>query len=1391
MRQVIMSSQSDFALELKRDISNDRVALILGAGVSAAASENAPNSTWKSLLANALDFFSREDEPQIDAFKTILKETSDTDALVAVAQFVQSKFAPIQGEYESWLRRTVGNLTLLNHELIDALPSTDVILTTNYDDLVESATGRQPLTWTSRNAFNEYPRAKKTYVFHLHGYFNEPTSVILGGVDYGRLEQNEHVQELLRNLARNHSFLIVGSGAGLDDPNFSKLIDWLKREQGTSPYRHYLLVSEQHAGESPYYESLAARVTPIIYGSDHCDLPKFLRGLNPQHPQANSASLATARELSSDASTADVGAKSSQGLEARLGAILPEPIVRKVERELGPLHELDEFQSKALRLCIDIIETRQSGLLCAVTGTGKTTIARLAMNIVISHRKAGIQLLPTKALVAQEVSNWNGWANIWAHAAERAIRVYGSSRDYPQNDRPVSRGRYEVAVAIYEKLGVYLVSGRTPLANTSLAVVDELQMLVENSSRAAKLEAILTNLRLMPPALRPAILGLSATLPPDSTEALRKWLDIGETMTVTTNRRPVPLDAYVVDALGWKKQSDAHLFNIPGELPPPVTDYTEHHLGKKLRQNKDALAGKIPHLASGELAATLIDDLLQSDQSRRIICFVPSRTAAQEVASGVQALQKKRLGRIHRGSPWIVGRYAQTAKPVDANRKYNSLKFSDLPNCDDVLRGLREGIAFHTAAVPAALRRLLESEFLREDGLLRVLIATDTLAVGVNLPADTVIATSLSGYGGYPRAKRLLPPSDLDNKAGRAGRRGQTKRARGEFYILVPGTTELQDVEGLTTNDIRDLASVEGVFNSFVTAPRRTNAISSKYRSVAEISSLVLQVLCQDGFSREPQAWLQRTKEIISGLLLAFEDNSTLPEAEEVLSELSARRLIGTKSNGKIALSGLGAALARSSLDLDAAGTLEQIARLACANAGHMDLLWNTCRSSTIQTVTDWVSLPPVANRHYPSMKEAALNLANAYCADEEHVRRYCAQMCKSTRRPPPESLVAQGSTVVSPELRDLLSQTGEGASDADITALLRALVAFEWSRGIPFGDIKARFSRAISSEEVQRGEAPVEFKMYYSDVEQLCEQVAGLLSGAADISFSTDGFDYSSRVRSLAAEVEVGLPAWLGPIARMRTPTLHRERLTFLWQDDPPDSLSEILERSELKQNEGISDEDLATSRREIEIREEEERAYRNRVAQKWANVVVPGADGDTFEDVSDQLDESATSVDYLRVLGGLAEGMKVEVGPPTSSECFAQTSWQAGAHRVLIFVPHESLSRRAVEQVAMQDGLVVLRTRTEPGGIAAVAAPTRARFVQPEHVLSLLANLVLARSRGLDAEEVVEGLSRICVSSIDSESWYLYGSEVLEAPPPFVGPLPRMQTAPNVASADEDLMD
>ena len=133
----------------------------------------------------------------------------------------------------------------------------------------------------------------------------------------------------------------------------------------------------------------------------------------------------------------------------------------------------------------------------------------------------------------------------------------------------------------------------------------------------------------------------------------------------------------------------------------------------------------------------------------------------------------------------------------------------------------------------------------------------------------------------------------------------------------------------------------------------------------------------------------------------------------------------------------------------------------------------------------------------------------------------------------------------------------------AEVLAILELT---PWNgRGLPFGEIKARFSTVVKSEEIQPGEAPVSIKIHYSDVEQLCEQIAGVISSAAEIYVAMDGLDYSGRAMRFGQEVETGLPAWLAPIAKMRIPTLHRERLAFLWDAEPPaESIAEVLERRE-----------------------------------------------------------------------------------------------------------------------------------------------------------------------------------------------------------------------------------
>lgn len=1382
-----MAHVDSYEQGLRRDASNNQVALVIGAGVSLSLTQGARTASWKGLLDDGLELIEEIFPNRASTAAHLrlgLQADSSSETYLLAAQYIDSTLRKSsEGEFSRWIHRAVGQLSLEDRTLALALPRVRYIITTNYDGLLGSALDREALVWTDDDAFNEFSRSDGEYIFHIHGHYREKSSIILSPQDYGRLDGEGRVQESLRNLARSNSLLFVGFGAGLDDPNFNSLTTWLEREQSDSRFRHYILLTRAEREDFDHELRLKQRLTPVVYGETHDDLPTFLQTLNSvidREPEVKSPLVSEVEE--------------SGSYSGLFGSALPNPIIEEIQRTLGEYDKLDAFQKTGLEVCFRVANFRQPGLICAVTGTGKTTLARIAINVALAQRKSGIALLPTKALVAQEAKEWSTWQSAWRKVQERGLRVYPASRDFPEHDRPVSRGRYEVAVAIYEKLGVYLVSGRTPLTNTSVAVFDELQMLVEDSDRAAKLEGILTSLRLMDSEIRPTILGLSATLPPESTRALRSWLEVSDEMLLTTNERPIPLDTIVVDPLQWRRQPDAHMFNIPGQAPPLADQATDHDLSKLYKKRRSALAGKITRLANGEFTATLVDFLLELDPSRRILCFVPSRSAARELTGAIQSLLKLRLGATGKGSAWRVGRFVGDSKFEDAESRHNELNHSDLPNKDDVLRGLREGVAAHTAAVPSTLRRVLEEEFLSDTGLLRVIVATDTLAVGVNLPADTVIAASITGYGGGT-SRGLLSAANLDNKAGRAGRRGKTKRPRGEFYIVVPTATELQDIEGLDAQQIKRLATLDGIFESYVSAPRQSSEVTSKYRELGSVSGLVLQILCQDGFARERNALASRTEKILDNLLGTYEPDLVLPSADAVIDNLLARGLLGARqSSNKIAISGLGVAVARSSLDLDAAATIERLGRLACARAGWIDLIWNACRSQEIQKTTNWVSLPPVARKHYPSLKDSILSLARAYCLDSELLRRRSVRRATRDGEGPEEKFVTEGSLVVSSELAELLESDGESASDADTNALLRTLIAYEWARGLPFKDIKRRFTGAIGSEEYERGRPPVTLRIFYADVQQLCEQIAGLIGASADISYAHDGFDFSPRMRNLAAQVEFGLPAWLAPIARMRISALHRERLAFLWDAEPPEEgLQTLLSKPQLKNHRGISQEALDEASRMISLKEEEYKVLRNKVAQRWSTVFVPNGEGELFEEVGDRLDAARSAVDYLEILNEMVANLEEDCpSSPSSDDLFVKSIWSVGGLDVSILMPHRTLSLECVQAVRLMPCLVVLWKGVDPSALKAFNEPTKARFVQPEHLLSYLANLADARGEALTAGDIVDGLSRISVSSLESDSWFLYGPDGVEAPPPFVGSsLPELDRKLPAPSADEDLHD
>jgi hypothetical protein len=190
--------------------------------------------------------------------------------------------------------------------VLEALRDLEVtILTTNYDSLIEEVTGRPAVTWRARARAQRIIRGDEPGVLHLHGHWQEPESVVLGIRTYEQLLGDEHAQALQQAMATTQTFLFIGFGAGLADPNFEAFRRWMSRLFKSGEYRHYRLVKADeeeilHAQHQP-----EERIFTLPYGESHADLAAFLRQLGaapariapaaPGHVDATGVIVATDR----------------------------------------------------------------------------------------------------------------------------------------------------------------------------------------------------------------------------------------------------------------------------------------------------------------------------------------------------------------------------------------------------------------------------------------------------------------------------------------------------------------------------------------------------------------------------------------------------------------------------------------------------------------------------------------------------------------------------------------------------------------------------------------------------------------------------------------------------------------------------------------------------------------------------------------------------------------------------------------------------------------------------------------------------------------------------------------------------------------------------------------
>jgi helicase len=394
-------------------------------------------------------------------------------------------------------------------------------------------------------------------------------------------------------------------------------------------------------------------------------------------------------------------------------------------------------------------------VVSAPTSSGKTMVGELAALHGALRRKRAIFLMPTKALVYDKKRQFD---RVYGLFGVVTLEATGETEDIG----PLLRGRFDIALLTYEKFLAIAVTHPHVLDQASVVVVDEVQMIADES-RGRNLEFLMTLLVMrMRRAEAPQVIALSAVI--GDTNGLEGWLSA---RLLRRMDRPVPLDEGLLLGDGRFRCIDG----VTGE---------ERVSGPVMRRNMMVDS-------SQDWVIPLVRKLV--GEGKRVIVFREETGEARGCAGYLAA---------NLGLPAARDALAELP-PGDPSRASAALR--------ECLEG---GVAFHISHLSPGERRVVEDHFRKPQGTLRVIAATTTLAMGVNTPAEAVVIVGLEHPGRKPYSV-----ADYKNLAGRAGRLGYADH--GTSYLLA---TSLRDEDDLWRRYV--MAAAEDVRSHFMDADART-----------------------------------------------------------------------------------------------------------------------------------------------------------------------------------------------------------------------------------------------------------------------------------------------------------------------------------------------------------------------------------------------------------------------------------------------------------------------------------------------------------------------------------------------------------------------------------------
>lgn len=400
--------------------------------------------------------------------------------------------------------------------------------------------------------------------------------------------------------------------------------------------------------------------------------------------------------------------------------------------------ELDDFQRRA---CAALAQGH-GVLVCAPTGAGKTVVGEFAVHLALAAGRKCFYTTPIKALSNQKHND--------------LVRRYGPERIGLLTGDQAVNGDADVVVMTTEVLRNMLYADSRALQGLSYVVMDEVHFLADRMRGAVWEEVILH----LPEDVR--LVSLSATV--SNAEEFGGWIKAvrGDTTVVVDEHRPVPLWQHVMVGKRLMDLFDYHA-SAPGTrrdllVDPELLRHIAHRReAERLvdwQPRGRGRGGRPPGLYRTPGRAEVIG-VLENAELLPAITFIFSR-------AGCDAAVKQCL----RSSLRLTTNEERARIAEIVERRTAELNDSDLIVLDfhEWREGLLRGIAAHHAGMLPTFRHTVEELFTA--GLVKAVFATETLALGINMPARTVVLERLVKYNGEQHMP-LTPGSTPSSPAGR------------------------------------------------------------------------------------------------------------------------------------------------------------------------------------------------------------------------------------------------------------------------------------------------------------------------------------------------------------------------------------------------------------------------------------------------------------------------------------------------------------------------------------------------------------------------------------------------------------------------------------------------